>query len=89
MFGGERKKENSFKDLIPGKKKSAAESMSDSARNMVPTFQDEPACAKCCPKLSFKQVLTHLILALLFFLFCVYSVLVGFVCVLVLDISYL
>ena len=57
MFGGGEKKQGSFSDLIPGKKKSTAESMADSAKNMVPTFQDEPACAKCCPKLSFKQVL--------------------------------
>ena len=21
----------------------------------LPTFQEEPACAKCCPKLTFKQ----------------------------------
>lgn len=61
MFGSE-KKSNSFSDLMPGKKKNKAEQMADSAKNLVPTFQDEPACAKCCPKLTFKQVMQLLLL---------------------------
>ena len=32
------------------------ESSSASAtESILPTFQDEPACASCCPQLSFKQ----------------------------------
>ncbi len=28
---------------------------SSATESILPTFQDEPACAQCCPQLSFKQ----------------------------------
>jgi hypothetical protein len=55
MFG---KKDEGMKFSNPfAKKKSASETITESAKKVVPGFQDEPACAKCCPKLTFKQVI--------------------------------
>jgi hypothetical protein len=28
---------------------------SSTTESILPTFQDEPACAQCCPQLTFKQ----------------------------------
>jgi len=60
MFG--QKKEESFFDGLTGEKKkgffggeSSSGGIGASAASVIPTFNEEPACAKCCPKLSYTQ----------------------------------
>jgi hypothetical protein len=50
MGGGEKK--STFSNLMPGKENSTIQAV----KAAVPGFQEEPACAKCCPDLTFKQV---------------------------------
>jgi hypothetical protein len=50
LFGG--KKESGLSGLMKGKESSTL----DSVKAVVPGFQEEPACAKLCPNLSFKHV---------------------------------
>ena len=53
-LGLKEKKENDFfGGLGGGEKKSGG--IAASAASVLPTFSEEPACAKCCPKLSYKQ----------------------------------
>jgi hypothetical protein len=62
MFG-QKKEESFFSGLTGEKKKGMFESSSSSssggigasAASVIPTFNEEPACAKCCPKLSYQQ----------------------------------
>lgn len=53
MFG--TKKESSFSDLNPLRKKTTAEKIVDKAKSAAPSFNEPSAFEKCCPKLSFKQ----------------------------------
>lgn len=60
MFG--QKKDESFFGGLTGEKKkgmfgegSSSGGLAASASSVIPTFNEEPACAKCCPKLSYTQ----------------------------------
>ena len=52
---GMKKKEESFFGGMSGDRKSSGSSMTASAASVIPTFNEEPACAKCCPKLTYQQ----------------------------------
>ena len=53
MFG--KKKESSFSDLNPLRKKTTTEKITEKAKNAAPSFGEPSAFDKCCPKLTFKQ----------------------------------
>lgn len=53
MFG--EKKEKSFSDLNPLRKKTLSEKISEKAKKVAPSFGEPSAFEQCCPKLSFKQ----------------------------------
>ena len=53
MFG--KKKDKSFSDLNPLRKKTTSEKIVEKAKNVAPSFGEPSAFEKCCPKLTFKQ----------------------------------
>ena len=50
-FFGSSKEEGGFF----GTQKSTGSGITAAAASVLPSFSDEPACAACCPKLSYKQ----------------------------------
>jgi hypothetical protein len=55
MFGGKEEEPSIFGKLGFQSEKSTSAKIIDGVTSVVPTFQEEPACAQCCPKLSYTQ----------------------------------
>ena len=52
---GLKKKEDPFFGSMGGDRQSSGAGITASAAAVIPSFNEEPACAKCCPKLTYQQ----------------------------------